>query len=302
MDYAGWELERQRNALAALLLGGGTEEADGEEGPGRELSREGENFPGGARRGAEGRSGGRRLPEENGRFRERGGFDRDGAEAPGVWEPARDAGRKGGRPVNGARDEAFGPVAAGSAWEEILGAEPAPEVLERLAWGAAADAAEAETDLVRRGTDFPGGGTGAGMESREVSQRTGVRGVAPEAAEMARPGARLEPDGSFGGSGGAEAGDDGRSANLMPGGGDAAGSNVNGGRMTRTDDVRWGKTGVVGSLERGGGAALSEAAGRETPWSGGWGTAGTRAEDDARSLSRAVQRDARRYDGGFTIY
>lgn len=40
---------------------------------------------------------------------------------------------------------------------------------------------------------------------------------------------------------------------------------------------------------------------RPFPGNGG-GAAALRAEDGARALSRAVQRDARRYDGGFTIY
>lgn len=35
---------------------------------------------------------------------------------------------------------------------------------------------------------------------------------------------------------------------------------------------------------------------------GGFSAAGAAEEDSARALSRAVQRDARRYDGGFTIY
>ena len=33
-----------------------------------------------------------------------------------------------------------------------------------------------------------------------------------------------------------------------------------------------------------------------------YGAAALRAEEGARALSRAVQRDARRYDGGFTVY
>lgn len=39
-----------------------------------------------------------------------------------------------------------------------------------------------------------------------------------------------------------------------------------------------------------------------TGFRSGGGTAAAAAEDGARALSRAVQRDARRYDGGFTIY
>ena len=40
--------------------------------------------------------------------------------------------------------------------------------------------------------------------------------------------------------------------------------------------------------------------GRDGPWGGG--ESALRAEESARALSRAVQRDARRYDGGFTMY
>lgn len=81
--------------------------------------------------------------------------------------------------------------------------------------------------------------------------------------------------------------------------------------------LRGGKTagGASASTVRGGGGALyaggegfPAAAGRGEPllpflpWSGGWESAALQAEEEARALSRAVQRDARRYNGGFTIY
>ena len=66
-----------------------------------------------------------------------------------------------------------------------------------------------------------------------------------------------------------------------------------------------------GGLGRSGtGAAAGGPGERGTAWApeeqaGPWGeraSAALRAEDGARALSRAVQRDARRYDGGFTLY
>ena len=45
-----------------------------------------------------------------------------------------------------------------------------------------------------------------------------------------------------------------------------------------------------------------ELTGGTGPWSAGRYAGEAKAEDGARALSRAVQRDARRYDGGFTIY
>ena len=41
---------------------------------------------------------------------------------------------------------------------------------------------------------------------------------------------------------------------------------------------------------------------RSLPWGEGWESPALRAEDGAKALSRAVQRDARRYDGGFFLY
>ena len=40
----------------------------------------------------------------------------------------------------------------------------------------------------------------------------------------------------------------------------------------------------------------------ERVYGGGWGSAALREEEGAKALSRAVQRDARRYDGGFSLY
>lgn len=51
-----------------------------------------------------------------------------------------------------------------------------------------------------------------------------------------------------------------------------------------------------------GAAGPGERLSRTLPWREGWESPALRAEDGAKALSRAVQRDARRYDGGFTIY
>lgn len=51
----------------------------------------------------------------------------------------------------------------------------------------------------------------------------------------------------------------------------------------------------------GGGARIPETGRRGAPWERS-ASAALQAEDAARALSQAVQRDARRYDGGFTIY
>ena len=69
-----------------------------------------------------------------------------------------------------------------------------------------------------------------------------------------------------------------------------------------------GRGGVSGGGEAAGGIAVpmggAERALTASRWGGPWGGGGTvlLAEDGARLLSRAVQRDARRYDGGFTRY
>ncbi len=70
--------------------------------------------------------------------------------------------------------------------------------------------------------------------------------------------------------------------------------------------------GAVASGLGGAGAAFSALGGRggrrETglarslPWGEGWESPALQAEEGAKALSRAVQRDARRYDGGFFLY
>ena len=70
--------------------------------------------------------------------------------------------------------------------------------------------------------------------------------------------------------------------------------------------------GAVASGLGGAGAAFSAPGGRggrrETglarslPWGEGWESPALQAEKGAKALSRAVQRDARRYDGGFFLY
>lgn len=83
--------------------------------------------------------------------------------------------------------------------------------------------------------------------------------------------------------------------------------------LGRSGERRTGESG--GGAASGGGTAALGPARRRPVWApepeetsggaafrGSGGDAAPPAEDGARALSRAVQRDARRYDGGFTIY
>ena len=90
----------------------------------------------------------------------------------------------------------------------------------------------------------------------------------------------------------------------MAGGDASAGSRAAGGRLEQPVRLRRGGGGVTELWGQDGLLVLSEGEGTggTAPWGSGWGTAEARTEDGAKALSRAVQRDARRYDGGFTIY
>ena len=78
------------------------------------------------------------------------------------------------------------------------------------------------------------------------------------------------------------------------GGGDAAGDAS---AMIRRDG-----TGMARSGRDAGTVGQGERLSRTLPWGDGWESPALRAENGAKALSREVQRDARRYDGGFPIY
>lgn len=255
MDYLEWELERQREALAALLLGGGAERTE-EAGRGREAPGEAEL---------------------------------DGGGAPARREAAE-------RARMNRREELTAP----SAWEGVLRARREGDRRERR------DAGTAEVYGAAAAADFPDEGTGVREGTgEEDSPRWAVR-RAPEAAgsgTVLPAGERFgEADGGTWGPGGApgDGGEiagrrafDGQSLAGRPGAVSGGGFPALG-RRSGSEGAEMLALPVLRETAEGGEAALSG-------WAGGRGVR-TEAEDGARALSRAVQRDARRYDGGFAIY
>ncbi|WP_300344315.1 hypothetical protein [uncultured Oscillibacter sp.] len=271
MDYLGRELERQRAALAALLLGGGE---DGDAARGRERGPAGPAAARGRAAGPSGRSAGG-GPE--------GG---PGDEALGAGELVRGAGQ--------------------DRWSQSAGRSGEAEDLRAEGPGAGGSGGGPERS--RRGTDVPAvpawaaQGDGAGPLGGTAAARKELSG--PSGGYEARR--RTRETAAAGTAGRRRAGE--RSAEGGPGRGGDAGSGGDGGR------IEW--MPMAGPARRGGGGGGTGPGGQEglpafpetggaggtVPWGGPGETAALRAEEGARALSRAVQRDARRYDGGFTIY
>lgn len=303
MDYLGWELERQRAALWALLGGGKPEEG---ETSGEALSDWEESSGWEDKAPADGT---RRSPEILEMARRRGsgrtgryaaGHGEAGGPlvgAPGAWEMVRKADRtvlaggsggpeptaggalqsgEAGSPVRGRRDAETGvsPLSRQYAPEEIqrtprIGTGGAVEL--RSSSGGQRDYKEERETAAGTGAEAAAetaGGRRAGGEFAEW-------GPAVEADRVLSPGVRT--------GGGATAGDVSGEASAVISRDEAG--------MVRP--VRDGLAWAAGPGER-----LS----RALPWGEDWDSPALRAEDGAKALSRAVQRDARRYDGGFTIY
>ena len=302
MDYLGWELERQRAALWALLGGGRAEdgEAPGEE----DTAWEGKALPGGRRRSpaGSGTARGNAVPQSAGRYAAKEGAEAGGplVGAPGAWETVL-AAEKALRPAG----EADAWKMPEGHWEGISGAEL--EFSPRRGEGTGAEFSPQRD-----------GGTGAGFLPRKDGG-TEVRAFAAFRQKE-------EAHGPAGEGTGSRTALEGPSARREAGTGETAEAAV--AAETAAGGRRAGEAGPV-SLRRSGGAAggafipprrdgagtarlggggLDGAPGRETrlsrplPWGEGWESPALRAEDGARALSKAVQRDARRYDGGFTIY
>lgn len=292
MDYLGWELERQRAALWALLCGGRAEdgEAPGEE----DTPWEGTALPGGRRRSpaGSGTARGNAVLQSAGRYAAKEGGRAGGplAGAPGAWETVLAAEKA----LQSAGEDGAGEAAEGP-WGEISGAEAG--LLSRRGGGAGAG-------FPPRGEGGPEAGAFAASRQKEEAQgpagegtgsRTALEG--PSARREAGTGetaARRTAEAAETAAGGRRAGEAGP-ASLRKSGGDAGGASI----PPRRDGA---------GTARLGGGGLDGAPGRETrlsrplPWGEGWKSPALRAEDGARALSKAVQRDARRYDGGFTIY
>ena len=299
VDYLGWELERQRAALWALLGGGRAEdgEAPGEE----DTTWEGKALPGGRRRSpaGSGTARGNAVPQSAGRYAAKEGAEAGGplVGAPGAWETVL-AAEKALRPAGeaGAWETPVGP------WEGISGEEaefPARRgggmgagFLPRRDGGMGAgfsprrdEGTEVRAFAASRQKEEAHGPAGEGTGSRTAlegpsGRREAGTGETAEAAETAAGGRRAGEAGpvSLRRSGGAAGG-----ASIPP-------------RRDGAGTARLGGGGLDGAPGRE--ARLS----RSLPWGEGWESPALRAEDGARALSKAVQRDARRYDGGFTIY
>ena len=292
MDYLGWELERQRAALWALLGGGRAEdgEAPGEE----DTTWEGKALPGGRRRSpaGSGTARGNAVPQSAGRYAAKEGAEAGGplVGAPGAWETVL-AAEKTLRPAGeaGAWETPVGP------WEGISGAEA--EFPARKGGGMGAGflprrdgGTEVRAFAAFRQKEEAHGPAGEGTGSRTALEGPSGR----REAGTGETAARRTAEAAETAAGGRRAGEAGP-ASLRKSGGDAGGVSI----PARRDGA---------GTARLGGGGLDGAPGRETrlsrplPWGEGWKSPALRAEDGARALSTAVQRDARRYDGGFTIY
>lgn len=230
MDYPRWELDRQRRALGALLLGAGTDRDPPEAPNGRHRPADSGESP---------QSAAGQVPQAAG-----GGH----AANPGEDRVAvREAGRD--RP----EEESAALDAAAGARERF----PGPEA------GGPEEAPDA-SPLRRR--PLP----------ETSARRLRASGETEEALRAAPPPQGVE------------------NAGETPGGERPAGKPLS---KTQGDGQ------IAGPIPSGVRAegALPALGRRDLPWESG-ASAALRAEEDARALSRAVQRDARRYDGGFIIY
>lgn len=292
VDYLGWELERQRAALWALLGGGRAEdgEAPGEE----DTAWEGKALPGGRRRSpaGSGTARGNAVPQSAGRYAAKEGAEAGGplVGAPGAWETVL-AAEKALRPAGeaGAWETPVGP------WEGISGEEAEFPARKGGGMGAGFSPRRDEGTEVRafaasRQKEEAHGPAGEGTGSRTALEGPSGR----REAGTGETAARRTAEAAETAAGGRRAGEAGP-ASLRKSGGDAGGVSI----PARRDGA---------GTARLGGGGLDGAPGRETrlsrplPWGEGWKSPALRAEDGARALSTAVQRDARRYDGGFTIY
>lgn len=222
------------------------------------------------RRRRDGGADARRQGGETGDGGTESGGETGDASVPGAWEAVRKA----------SRDRASGSGEAArpwSVWERIQDAESGGAPAE---WGrsgedagemAAADRGRADGPEAE---ESPGGRKGRRAPEKGRREAPGDRSF--EAAEAAE----------FADRGGGEA---------FPGWGNGGDWKVPG---KRTD---WGGA-VAGRTARRRGGGLTGTADGTGFWGGGWGSAALREEEGAKALSRAVQRDARRYDGGFSLY
>jgi len=295
VDYLGWELERQRAALAALLLGGGEGETSS-----REEERRSPAGPDAARKRAV-RDAGRYVggPRDAWRLEDRSFPER------------RTAAGSAGMREDGTAET---PV---SAWEALAGPEDSPLTARRGRSVKTDASAPSETAWGRlsRGADDIRALSEAASHVRQNGEKR-AQTFSKEAARVrlsGGTGARPDLPGSLRGdraqrdalevSGTAEE-TAGPAETALYGAGPDSGGRPATKSGKRTAVIRRSGGGRAGTLDRNGLPFFQETeeTGGAGPWGGGRGTAVLQTEDGARALSRAVQRDARRYDGGFYIY
>lgn len=286
VDYLGWELERQRAALWALL-GGGTAEGD--------HSVQGETgSPDGTRRSpADLGPAGTRGAGRAGRYaegREAAGGPLMGA--PGTWEMVREAERGALAGESGGLTSPEGAELPGEeAGSPARSVQSAETGVSALSLRRPSEGVRGTPRIGTGGAAEPwasSGGRGAGEAvwetaeavPAETEQAAGAAGGKRAGRNLAQQGPAMETGGMpYPGEG-------------PDGGGTALRASAAAGRERAgwVPSVRGGFTGAAGRQE-----------GTFLPWDGRM-SAVLQAEGGARALSRAVQRDARRYDGGFTIY
>lgn len=271
MDYLGWELERQRSALAVLL---GVRTARDRESVRDEARRSGTGMPEPDDGGSQQAPGAWEAVQAGRRDRENGGAR--AVETPvSAWEAVRS-----GEAVWAVRQDREDPGAGiaeppVSAWETILGEEAGiPVNSEEGARLRLIGGTGAQPEFLRpSGGYVPQGGTRQ-IKSNQVTNTQGLP------AGIGEGGARDSAASSEAGA----------NQNKI------AGGNAADGRSGQFFRIRRGGGRASDTLDRG------EPVVSTSPRGGGFGAAALRAEDSARLISRAVQRDARRYDGGFNIY
>lgn len=220
-----------------------------------------------------------------------GGAAEDGRRSPaGLGNAGEGGSREAGRYAGGRGETGIPPVGGPGAWEMLR--EAGRTALGGGSGGLPAPGDAWEGFLNGEGLSWEG-------RSAETHAPESPRQRAPEETEAAAGGA-------YAGSAPGENRAAGEIPRLGPGGPPLSGENP-GGRESPHDRASSINRGVPGKASPGspglaGRAVREERLPRSLPWGTGRESPALRAEDGARALSRAVQRDARRYDGGFSIY
>ena len=217
---------------------------------------------------------GERAPREGGPLPDRAG------RSPAEPETARrDAAGRAGRYAGGGDDTAVPDSGAPGAWEAVLGDWEG-------SWG----------------TEEGGGFyAGEGARVRALSRGKGPQRRTAALREAAREGTGPRTSRPGGSAAAPESPAELRAEAMEPPAEHAGETGA--GEDTAKGSGGWeGAGSAAARAPRGTPAWVPSRFSRDGPWDGGGTSAALRAEDGAKALSLAVQRDARRYDGGFGLY